>query len=110
MEAVLDAKEKENPTLDLAITEWNIVEEVIFPNFHYFGIFIPIYRIFSKISPFSGGGDRSGGGRNNHDRGGRNNYGGGGGYHGGWSGPPGTGGYGGNYNSGNGSNVDWFNS
>lgn len=57
-----------------------------------------------------GGGDRSGGGRNNHDRGGgRNNY-GGGGFNGGWSGPPGTGGYGGNYNSGNGSNVDWFNS
>jgi len=57
----------------------------------------------------SGGGGGGGGRSNNYDRGGRsNNYGGGGG--GGWSGPPGTGSYGGNYNSGNGSNVDWFNS
>jgi len=42
------------------------------------------------------------------ERGGGSGGGGGGG--GGWSGPPGTGGYGGNYSSGNGSNVDWFNS
>jgi len=62
----------------------------------------------------SSGGGGGGGGRssNNFDRGGSgggrsNNFGGGGG----WSGPPGTGSYGGNYNSGNGgSNVDWFNS
>ena len=59
-----------------------------------------------------GGGGSGGGGRNNHDRNRSNNYGGGGGgYNSGWSGPPGTGGYGGNYgSSGNGSSVDWFNS
>lgn len=57
-----------------------------------------------------GGGGSGGGGRNNHDRN-RGNYGGGGGgYNSGWSGPPGTSSYGGNYSSGNGSNVDWFNS
>lgn len=57
-----------------------------------------------------GGGGSGGGGRNNRDRN-RSNYGGGGGgYNSGWSGPPGTSSYGGNYSSGNGSNVDWFNS
>jgi len=70
----------------------------------------------------SRGGSAGGGGRsNNFDRGGSSGGGGssgqgwrsantGGGGGGGWSGPPGTGSYGGNYSSGNGSNVDWFNS
>lgn len=58
-------------------------------------------------------GGSSGGGRANHGGGGHrgNSYGGGGGggFGQGWSGPPGTGGYGGNYSSGNSANVDWFN-
>ena len=66
------------------------------------------YRMESRGGS-SGGGGGGGGGRNNHDRNRSNNY--GGGYqNSGWSGPPGTGSYGGNYNSGNGANVDWFNS